>query len=65
MHIVTPSTPYAYKMCVKLKKKEGLQCLSPPTLCWHINEKTHLPGSVNIQKLAQLKGKTCPFENRS
>lgn len=64
MHIITPSTPYAYKMCIKLKK-EGLQCPSPPTLCWHINEKTRLPSSVDIRKLAQLKGKTCTFEDRS
>jgi len=27
--------------------------------CWHINEKIHLPASVDIQKLLQLKGETC------
>jgi len=27
--------------------------------CWHIDEKTHPPIGVNIQKPPQLEGKTC------
>jgi hypothetical protein len=45
-------------MQVKLKE-EGLECSSLPMACWHINEKIHFPTSVDIQKLLQLKGKTC------
>jgi hypothetical protein len=45
-------------MDVKLKK-EGFQCSSLAMWCWHINEKIHLPVSVDIQKLLHLNGKTC------
>ncbi len=58
MHTITPLTPYAYKMCAKLQK-EGLQCLSPPMPCWHINEETRPFVSVNTQKPSQLKEETC------
>jgi len=44
-----PLTPYAYKMRVKLKE-EGIRCLSLPTPCWHINEKTRPLAGVDIQK---------------
>lgn len=45
-------------MHVKLKE-ESLQWFSLLTSCWHINEKIHLPGSRDIQKLLQQKRKTC------
>jgi hypothetical protein len=49
-------TPFACKMCVKLRK-EGFQRLL--TSCWHIDEKTRPPTNENIQKLPQLDGETC------
>jgi hypothetical protein len=50
-----------YKMHVKLKK-ESLQWFSLSTSCWHINEKIRLPSSGDIQKLLQLKKKTCSLK---
>jgi hypothetical protein len=47
MHNVMPLTPFAHKMCSKLKVK-GLQCPLLPTPCWHIDEETHLPINLNI-----------------
>jgi hypothetical protein len=44
-----PLTPYAYKMHAKLSE-EGIQCLSLPTPCWHINEETRPLVGVDIQK---------------
>lgn len=52
-------TSFAYKMRATLKE-EGLLCLSLPMPCWQINEETHLPIGVHIQKPLQLKGETCP-----
>jgi hypothetical protein len=45
-------------MCAKLKE-EGLECPLFPMPCWHIDEETHPPTSLNIQKSPQLEKETC------
>jgi hypothetical protein len=61
VHVITPLTPFVYKMRAKLKK-EGFQCPSFPMSCWHIDEKTHPHVGLNTQKPLQLEGKTCPLQ---
>jgi hypothetical protein len=53
-----PLTPSTYKMCAKLKE-EGLHRPLFPTPCWHIDEETHLPIALDIQKSPQLERETC------
>jgi hypothetical protein len=60
VHVITPLTPFVYKMCAKLKK-EDLECPSFPMSCWHIDVETHPHVGVNTQKPLQLEGKTCPL----